>query len=559
MRQATKLYTVTLMLLLGVLSIQATHAAGLEAYVNRTSISDQDLVRLTLRIDKTGMSDQPDFSSLRRDFQIVAGPNKNSRTQITNGSFSSLTEISLDLSPLRQGTLTIPSLKWGNDRTQPIQILVSPVSAAQKQRMNDTLFFETEVDSKSIYVQQQLLYKVRLFYSTNLAGNFPEAPVLGNTIVNALGKENRYTTMISNRRFNVMEKIYAIYPQESGELILPAEQFIGETDGRGLFSRGQRVSARSDGHRIEVMPKPAAFPGANWLPVKNLNLTAAWSPTPPKFAVGEPVNLQLLITAKNTTASLIPPLPKIDLETARIYVDPAVTNETMDATGTTATRLETLGIVPKKAGPFTIPEVKVQWWSTETNSLQTATIPAVTYTAEPGSQRQVTLVAAPLIDAKTAPIQQPSETIPLYWWAATAGLTLAWLITLLILIQTRRHVSRLEQGEVTSEPVGPSEKQIFAALKAACSNNNTVEIRQQLVAWAQLRWQDQHISKVEDVRRLDEELDTNLANIDQNLYSPDHQPQSTWRGDDLVPILERIRKESSKPGNRKSYLEPLNP
>ena len=73
-------------------------------------------------------------------------------------------------------------------------------------------------------MQSQLIYTVRLFFTESIRGTFPEQPILDDAVVKVLKAENRYNTFIDNRRYYVQESQYAIFPQTSGELVLPPEK-----------------------------------------------------------------------------------------------------------------------------------------------------------------------------------------------------------------------------------------------------------------------------------------------------------------------------------------------
>ncbi|MEZ7971802.1 MAG: BatD family protein, partial [Pseudomonadales bacterium] len=113
--------------------------AGLTATVDRSIISDLDLVTLTVRASDQAADANVDFSSLQRDFEIITESNRqNSSMSIINGRRTSVVykDHVLTLSPKRMGNLFIPSFSAGNDRSQPITIRVQQQTASQRQRMN---------------------------------------------------------------------------------------------------------------------------------------------------------------------------------------------------------------------------------------------------------------------------------------------------------------------------------------------------------------------------------------------------------------------------------------
>ncbi|MBT7529530.1 MAG: hypothetical protein HN659_00645, partial [Gammaproteobacteria bacterium] len=166
--------------------------AGLTATVDRSIISDLDLITLTVRASDETADATLDFSSLEQDFKIITESNRqNSSMSIINGRRTSVVykDHVLTLSPKRMGNLLIPSFSAGNDRSQPITIRVQQQTASQRQRMNQFVFFETLVDTNDTYVQGQIIYSVKLFYTDAIGGDFPQPPSLPDTVVEVLETE----------------------------------------------------------------------------------------------------------------------------------------------------------------------------------------------------------------------------------------------------------------------------------------------------------------------------------------------------------------------------------
>ena len=104
------------------------------------------------------------------------------------------------------GEIFIPALKGGGKATRPIRIKVTKQTNSQIQRMRELVFFETSVDKNSVFVQEQILYSVKLFYSESIRGDFPKPPSLENTIVENVEEEKRYESIINGKRYYVLEK-----------------------------------------------------------------------------------------------------------------------------------------------------------------------------------------------------------------------------------------------------------------------------------------------------------------------------------------------------------------
>ena len=298
--------------------------------------------------------------------------------------------------------------------------------------MAQILFFETLVDREEVYVQAQLLYTVRLYYADSISGDFPAAPDLPNTMVEIIENERRFETVVNNRRYYVLEKRYAIFPQQSGPLNLAPETFVGTRGRGGLFSSRERVNAVSSGHSLSVLPVPASFQGRRWLPAQSLAIDAVLNRPDSPLVVGDPINRVVTLKGAGVTAALLPELRFEDTAGARLYIDQPVVEELASEQGLAAESVVTVGIVPTEAGTLALPDITVYWWNTEDRRQEVAVLPGI----------NLAIGNAP----KTAPtLGTPSATQPpsidnaeilllrqqLQWtiWIAII-LLVAWLLTL---------------------------------------------------------------------------------------------------------------------------------
>ncbi|MCB1691756.1 MAG: protein BatD, partial [Pseudomonadales bacterium] len=424
----------------------AAAQADLTATVDRNAISEFDLVTLSLRLANDPGNVTPDFSVVEKDFTIVSqsGPSRQSQFIFSNGQqmSESHTEWDITLRPKRKGTLTIPPIRVGNQQTQPIEIDVSAASASMTRRMNQYVFFDTSVDTHEAYVQGQIIYTVKLFYVDSISGDFPAPPNLSGAVVETIESEKRYESIVNNRRFYVLEKRYAIYPQQSGELVIPGERFNGARGRGSFFSAQEPVSAGSPAIKIDVKPRPASFTGEHWLPAKSVQLTESIKQDGSTLKVGEPFNRTLRITAEGLASSLLPPFAHLDLPNAKTYQDPPETNDSPMNGGVKSSLSTTIGIVPTEPGTLTLPAIEVPWWNTQTNKMEVARLPPHTFTVEPGNGATVSVPETPTAEksSRTPLASDKGMPAPNLWMYVAIGFAVLWLITLWLWFSLRRQI-----------------------------------------------------------------------------------------------------------------------
>ena len=534
--------------------------AELRVTVDQTEITDADLLKLTIRVDNTTSSTNPDFQALEQDFEIMqrSGPNQSSRISIINGRQTSEVYVTWEfrLRPKRLGTLTIPSFRLGSDSSRPIQIRVNQQSEAMKRKMSQLVFFETSVDTNETYVQGQILYSVKLYYVENISGDFPAAPALQDVVVETIENERRFDAITNGRRYYVLEKRYGIYPQKSGTITIPPQTFSGYRVGPGFFSTREPVLSRSESHTITVKPKPAEFRGEHWLPATDLTLTANWVNGAPEFIVGEPINRSIEIEAKGVASSLLPSLEIEMVPGVKTYQDPPVEEQSVSADGINAKQTVVVGIVPTQPGTLVLPEIKIPWWNTQTDQLDIAIIPEETFIVAPSPNSVIaTPQVLPQNDQPSSLVSQPNaaQEAP-FWRFTTYGLLGCWILTLLIwFLLAKRSEPQNETPEASPDL---DEAAALSELTKACRNNDGTAVLSTLIQWGSLRFGKLHSAGELAVVSNSSALQRAITELEQALYA--EGPQRGWQGSELLAAIQEITKSKT---NRaaKTSLAALNP
>ena len=542
-----------------------TAQAQLSVNVDRQQITDADLLKLSIRIENATTAANPDFSSIERDFEIVsrAGPNQSSRISIINGRQTSEVYVAWEfrLRPKRLGQLTIPAFRIGSETSAPIPITVTQQTAAMKRKMSQLVFFDTSVDTNETYVQGQIIYTIKLYYVENISGDFPPPPQIPDAVIETIESERRYDSITNGRRYYVLEKSYGIYPQSSGTLTIPPQIFSGFRVGPGFFSTREPVLTKSDSHTINVKPKPAEFDGDHWLPAESVTLEERWAKQPPEFQVGEPVNRTIIISAEGIATSLLPQIENGDIEGAKTYQDPAVEDQVSTENGLKSTLTTVIGIVPTKAGKMVLPEIRIPWWNTRTDTLEVAVIPEQTYKVAPaaGVQVQAPIAPAPDITTQSTGLSRPEIIVSdnlRYWQYASITLLVLWLITLILWAIQRRNTKPIPPVEPT--PKLDTEGDLYKRFTQACKDNDGTKAQQLLTAWVKL-----HFPNISSLQQWlgqlnDDSLTQAVKDLEQANFAPDSSIK--WQGQNLLTAVEQNRPDNKRANKKVPALAPaLNP
>lgn len=523
------------LLALALLAGTAAHGR-VTAEVDRSDMALGETLRLTLKADGGELPDEIDLSTLQRDFEILQRSSATS-TRIINGTQNISRTLELDLAPRRDGLLTIPAFNYGGHRTTPIAIKVAPQPDIAP---DDALVrFDAAVDRKDVYVQAQVILTVTLQQAINLDNRAVSELDIPNTYIKPL-EQTSFQRRTNGRLWQVTELRYALFPQKSGELLIPKMSFSGREllSARSLLGArlGRRIAIDTDPIALNVKPVPANFPGDVWLPARSLELSSRWSSKPDGLSVGDSSTRTVELHAEGLQGSQLPPITSLDdnarLQGIRFYPDTETIDDKEVATGVAGYRLQSEALVATGVGTWQLPERVLPWWNTETDTLEYARLPAVDV-AVTGNVSG----SDPLADAN--PSTSPTATVdgpPITLWPWQLATTLGWLVALMLgwLLWRQRSAQQPVGASTISSGVGTRD---LVPLRLACSENNAQAARDAVRNWGMGYL---GIDSPPTLSALAEQTDGALADeiraLDNALYGDTEQ---SWSGKQLFGLVKQ--------------------
>jgi hypothetical protein len=399
--------------------------------------------------------------------------------------------------------------------------------------MRQVLFFETLVDQTEIYVQAQLLYTVRLYYADSISGDFPAPPDLDNAVVEIIENEKRFETVVNNRRYYVLEKRYAIFPQASGTLMLPPESFVGTRGRGGLFSARERINASSEGHQIRVLPVPDSYQGQSWLPAQEVTLRSVMNKPDSPLVVGDAINQVITLQAAGVTGALLPELAYPDSSDARIYIDQPVIEEFASEAGIASESVLTIGIVPTAEGTLTLPALTVSWWDTQADKPRQTTLEGFSLSvgASPviRTNQPLTPPSPPLSAPDNPQFTALQNRIEQLIWLV-ALVTCAWLATAFGWLRSNR------TPKVVDSAVSIRDYEL-GRLKRALKKHDAEGTLAELQHWRQAVYPE--MQSLADVARLEPRLRQMLNDLEADRYRG-IGGQHPWDPATLLSLIEAL-------------------
>lgn len=491
--------------------------AELSATVDRREIAMGETLRLTLLGDAGEQPAEIDLTPLSRDWEILSRSSATNARYI-NGQNQVTRTLEMELAPLREGTLSIPPLTHGGRTTTPQSIRVNPEPTVAP---GDALvLFEASIDQSSVYVQAETILTVTLQQAINLDGGEISAFDVADAVVEDLERRS-FQRRVGNRTWLVTELRYAIYPQKSGQLTIPAIGFTAREvqPGRSLLGArlGRRLRLASEPIELEVKPVPASFSGEVWLPARELTLTENWSIDPESLNIGDSTTRTLTLVARGLQGSQLPPLSSVqgslNIPELRFYPDQESIDQTELSDGLQGQRIQSEALVARSGGSWQLPEIRVPWWNTETDSLQYAILPA----------RNVSVATPAPLDA-ASPNQPTTElsgapaTLPVWAWILSGSGWLAALLLAGMMWMSRRDRSAAAAGDIAPHRDASSLRQALVEIRRCAEQNDPASLRRAILSWARLH-HGRHFASFGDLTTASSEsLAERLMMLDRCLY-----------------------------------------
>lgn len=409
--------------------------AATRAWLEQTQVTLGQAV--TLNVETDAVSATPDLTPLMRDFE-VEGQSDSRSVRMMNGRVNSSTTFALTLRPRRTGTLAIPALQVGAERTVPLMLEVGATPTASA-ASNGLVFVETEVDDGNPYVQQSVGVTVRLFYATPLVSGQLDLDPPDGALLQRVGEIVQSSREIDGRRYNTAERRFLLVPERSGPLTLPGARFSGRGAGGWmddlLGGNSREVNITGTPRTLQVRPQPANA-AQPWLPVRDLRLR--YTAVPEQLRTGEAATLAIETTVVGATQAQLPELPAPVVPGAQVFAEPPQYDETFVG-GTPQVKLtRRYSIVPSQPGTLAVPGVAMTWWDVRAGASKRATlqdlaIPVVAGSGQPSRPAASDGAAvAPRNDTDDGAIALAGERrVPARLWPwLAAGFALLWLATL---------------------------------------------------------------------------------------------------------------------------------
>ncbi len=559
----------------------------LNVSVDRSQIYQDETIELTiighleLKLDFSSLMNlrnmelpKPDTGALTDHFDILDQQQKYN-IQSINGKNDATIKWVYTLAPKQTGLLMIPEIEHDSHKSKPITVKILEGKASDHDGRPPLVFLEAEVDKQTAYVQEQLIYTLRLYYADNLSSGDLSNPELENAIIEQIGEQAKYYRMRHNQRYEVIERKFLIFPQNSGELTIAPQTFNGIVIDSRARQR-KRVRDTSPQINVNILPPASEFTGKTWLPAISLNLSEKWDTPPENIAIGDSFTRTISMQALGLLGSALPPLfpngKPADIDGFKQYPDLPDTESMEHQAGVQSNRTVSIAMVAVSEGTAVLPEIKIPWWDTVNQVERIAVIPSreiligagtkPNQTNTPQTEQSQPLVSSPTDNAEpSANTSEPTlttgsstESDNTLLYLIIVVLIIGWSITTIVLLKRRPTKQNNAQTQSTIDE-NTNEKALFKQLEGSIQSQSP-EILGDLVKWAKVKWPTQNIHSMADVIQwaCSDNFTSLISDAEASLYASD--ASKNWDSKALLSSLKEIRNKKTEEAE-KSVLKTL--
>lgn len=384
-----KRFVTSVLLLVATIPISAEVTVSL----SQNEISVIERVWLTIRLEGIPPRDEPDFSALHDDFEILSESSERA-SRLENNQYSSSKTWTLVLKPKRVAELKIPSFEIGSFTTEELSVKVVPISAELTKKLDQEVFWITRVDRQEQYVHGGIHVERKLYYSNNVSlvrmgrHGIPAPQEIENAHVVDLGGRNDDWVPRNGRSYRVFTQEFAVFAEKSGALSLPQTSISANIN---LEDRSVAAIVRTEPHELRILPRPAEYPSdAPWLPATNVVITDDLGKLDlSDLVIGDSFSRRVTIEALESYSTGIPGIQVELPEGMRSYpTTPDFRNEIL-GNKIIGSRTDEQAFVVTKAGEFQIPDAELVWWNTNTKQVERSIIPGRSILVGGGSATNV--------------------------------------------------------------------------------------------------------------------------------------------------------------------------
>ena len=457
--------------------------AVVPASVDRTTTQVGDT--LTLSIDVSNTSDTPQIDVLHNNF-VILGTSNSSQMSIINGHMNSQKSIMVTISPKNPGTQQIPSIKVGNDATNPITINVTKTAQLVKpEGKTDTqVFVDVSLDKANTYNNIPVVYDLKLYFNVPLNNLSMANFEIPNAQIKPLGKNTQYQTNYHGKAYEVVEQKLLITPNKAGNIEIPSAKISGmilDRNPNNFFSTPNNFNIQSKPLSLNVLPSPST----NLLMAKSLDISDSWSPNDDRVTMGDPITRTITIKANGVPYNVIPELNLDTPKGVNAYPDKTITDTSISGDKLIGEKTFRIVYIPTGAGIIKFPETKIKWWDIDKKIEKMYVLESKSYGVI--SDGKATTMSSGVVTSPKPTLKPNKIKTSIKWWLYIVLIIVLIIILALVILWKK------------FSPHHRSKQQNYILLKKAIKSKDIKALNHALISWASI-YSNKKVYTISDIK-----------------------------------------------------------
>jgi hypothetical protein len=370
--------------------------------VDREETTLVDTIRMEVGVSGSRNGDAEPVLHGLEAFLVRRG-GTSSRIEIINGKVSAGLTYTYFIQPQKTGTFQIGPAEINVDgrksKSNRVKLMVK-ASVKPSGVDRGPVFIEASIGSSDVYVEEQVLYILKLYRRVNVDNLSLSLPQVEHIAFKQLGKPREYQATVGGVTYQVLEVRYSLSAAKEGEYVIGPSKMNMTVRGRGSqslvddffqspfssFSSGRPLTVAADPVELNVLvlpekERPADFSGL----VGHFRMESRLQPT--RLKAGESATLTVQISGKGNI-NRIPDIDLPELPFARAYNDQPLLETEQDDQGIGGRKTMKWALVPQKTGRFEIPVLKLSFFNPDTEKYDILQTSLHTLSVLPGTTQE---------------------------------------------------------------------------------------------------------------------------------------------------------------------------
>ena len=553
-------------------------AEELNLSLDKNVLSEGDVLSLSIEYngDEKG---NPDLSSLEDDFQIVSN-STSTQVNYINGTFSQTKKWTVGLRPLKKGKIVIKPIKFAGLTSNYQEVEVKELTDVayipdSKTNYNSPYFkIEQKTEKGPIYIHQQMNVLVTIYDSLGLKDGAISISedTKNNWIIKPLFQQPKVTQeVIDGRKMNVVKFWYAMFPQKSGELVVPEFSFNGYyikntdfglnnfhndfmmlgVDFRSAFGQRVPVLMKTKKKVVNILPNIQGSLLKDWLVLDDLSVSSSLS-VKNGFKVGEAFSQNIEIRAVGTEKNLMPNLVIPEVDGLNQYPEKPEFREEIVKGKVVTTAIYNIVYIPSKGGEFIIPKIDINWFDVNTKTMKTSSVDeekiVVFSSQENNDIENITTNSNKTKEKQEEKVTDIKET-PKQSQVDFTYRDLIWLLVVVFILVGFIIFRKTDKNKGSSKYY---KNEVIKAL----NKYDYKQVKYNLIEWARIKFDDDNIRNFKDIASCvkNPQFEKQLDILNKLLYS---KVDELFDSTEFVKELKKVDKMKTKKGKKNDILPNL--